>query len=157
MSGYDKNDMERAFNAVKNKGMTVRAAAERYNVPKSTLGDKCRGTHKQGHGRPPVLTQIEETHLANNILLLSAEWGFPFSHTDLKHFVKSYLDRKGRGTRFVDNLPTHKFVVGFLKRNPQLTLRRASLIKRARAAVSEPTVTEFIANFEVEFGQISLK
>ena len=145
---YDKNDLERALSAVKNRSMTVRAAAERYGVPKSTLQDKCKGLHKQRHGRPTVLSQNEESHLSKNILLLAAEWGFPFSHTDLKHFIKSYLDRKGLRTRFKDNLPTSRFVSAFLRRNPELTLRRASLIKRARAAVSEQVVTDFIRNFQ---------
>jgi hypothetical protein len=139
--------MERAVMAVKNKRLTVRAAAERYGVPRSTLQDKCKGIHEHRHGRPTVLSEAEESHLANNILLLSAEWGFPFSHVDLKHFIKSYLDRKGANTRFKNNLPTSRFVTSFLRRNPRLTLRRASLIKRARAAVSVEIITEFITNY----------
>ena len=76
-----------------------------------------------------------------------AEWGFPFSQEDLRHFVKAFLDKKGSSTRFVDNLPTRRFVVRFLNRHPQFRLRRTNAIKRSRAMLSREDVKKFFDNF----------
>jgi hypothetical protein len=51
--------------------------------------------------------------------------------------------------RFVDNLPGHFFVKGFLKRHARLTVRTANLIKRSRAALSHEEVNNFFDRFEL--------
>lgn len=78
-----------------------------------------------------------------------AEFGFPFTSSDLRHMVKAYLDRKGvSNPRFKDNLPSHRWVDRFLERHPQLSLRPANPIKRSRAAVSREDIFTFIENWE---------
>jgi len=48
----------------------------------------------------------------------------------------------------VNNLPGKDFVHGFLRRHPDLTVRKANLIKRSRAALSHAEVNAFFDNFE---------
>ncbi len=79
---------------------------------------------------------------------LLGEWGSPFTKNDLRQFVKSYLDKKGVKARFVDNLPTKRFVDMFIGRHPQFTLRKTNPIKKTRAAVSREQVEEFFTNFK---------
>ena len=40
---WSEETMEKAYTSVLNNGMSVRKAAEVYNVPKSTLGDRVSG------------------------------------------------------------------------------------------------------------------
>jgi len=147
MSQYDQDVMDEAVRECRAGRMTVRGAAAHYNLPKSTLQDRVSDKHGKIHGQPTELTEQEEEYLVD-MLRQAGEWGFPFSQMDLQMFVKSYLDKKGATTRFQDNFPTHRFVDCFLKRHPDLKLRRTNLIKRARAAVSVEAIEEFIANYE---------
>ena len=48
---YDKAKMDEAIQACKD-GMSVRAAAKHFELPKSTLQDKVRNVHSDVHGRP---------------------------------------------------------------------------------------------------------
>ena len=56
--------MVKAVNAV-HKGWSVRRAAEQFNIPKSTLGDRVSGRVLPGalSGRQRYLTQSEESEL----------------------------------------------------------------------------------------------
>jgi transposase len=92
---YNAEDVEEAVNAVKVEGLSLRVASERYNVPKSTIKDHLADGHGSVIGRPTVLSQEEEDQLLEKIQIL-AEWGFPLTERDLCHFVKTYLDKKGR-------------------------------------------------------------
>ena len=143
---YNPEDVDLACKAIKEEGLSIRVASDRFSVPKSTLLDRVNGGHGDQIGRPTVLTEDEEALLLEHIQLL-AVWGFPFSGQDLCHFVKAYLDKKGASTRFKDNLPTHRWVAKFLGRHPEFSLRKANPIKRARAAVSREDVQEFFNHF----------
>jgi hypothetical protein len=67
-------------------------------VPRITLVDKLRGTHKSGQiGRPTVLSKVEEEVLVEMIQLMG-EYNYPLTKRHLKDMVKNYLD-KHRDTR----------------------------------------------------------
>lgn len=67
-------------------------------VPRITLVDKLRGTHKSGQiGRPTVLSQVEEDVLVE-VIQLMGEYNYPLTKRHLKDMVKNYLD-KHRDTR----------------------------------------------------------
>ena len=144
--GYSEEDVQAAVQEMK-AGMSARAASERYGIPRSTLLDRCAGVHSAKQGRPTVLKEEEEAVIVEMLLLLG-EWGFPFTSEDLRHFVKSYLDKKGATTIFEDNLPTKRFVDCFLERHPQFSLRTTNSIKRSRAALSRKEVKTFFDNFQ---------
>jgi len=78
-------------------------------------------------------------------------WGFPLDGPDLRHLIKSYLDGMGKTVkRFgTDNLPGKDFLYSFLRRHPDLSSRKANLIKRSRAAVSADQVNDFFDRFEI--------
>jgi hypothetical protein len=145
--GYTEADVEQAVQEMKEDGLSARAASQKYNIPRSTLLDRCANKHSGVQGRPTVLTQEEERVIAEMLKLL-ADWGFPFSGEDLRHFVKSYLDLKGVSSRFKDNLPTNRFVNRFLERHPEFSLRSTNAIKRARASLSRAEVKAFFDNFQ---------
>jgi hypothetical protein len=124
--------MARAVAQVKKQKMSVREAALKYVVKRSTLHDIIRGKVAAEVGRPTVLDK-EEKIIVERLLLMS-EWGFPMTCTELTHLLKTYLDGLGKTIRFVGNLPGLDFVKGFMKSHPTLTTRTTFMIKRARAA-----------------------
>jgi hypothetical protein len=144
--GYSEEDMEEAVQEMK-AGMSARTASAKYGIPRSTLLDRSAGVHSGKQGRPTVLIAEEEALIVEMLLLLG-EWGFRFTSEDLRHFVKSYLDKKGVKTIFNDNLPTKRFVDCFLARHPQFLLRTTNAIKRSRAALSRNEVNTFFDNFQ---------
>lgn len=131
---YPTRNFEMAVKEVKNKILSVRAAAEKWNVPKSTLHNhvkeiKCTNTY----GGQTVLTPDEEKMVSEGIMT-AAQWNFPLSIRDIKLIVKSYLDRSGKNIKnFNMNLPGDDWAKNFLGRHQELTVRLAQNMKRARA------------------------
>ena len=74
-------------------GLTVRAAAEKHGVAKSTLQDKCHGFHKAPRGRPTNLTPFEE-----NVLVSLARgreiFGVPYTPDTFTATVREYAEKK---------------------------------------------------------------
>ena len=107
-----------AVNKVLNGELSVRIASALYCVPKSTLSDRCLGKHSKKEGRQQVIDEPEEKILVDRILVL-AKWGFPLNCTDLKHLVKSSLDRQGlKIDTFRENLPGDKWCRMSKKKTP---------------------------------------
>jgi hypothetical protein len=130
---YSQLQLQEAVDMVK-AGMSYGAVSMLCNIPKNTLKDRVNCTHGDTPGRPTVLNSEEEPIIIEMVDLL-ADWGFPFTDKDVRQFVKSYLDKKGVTTRFVDNLPTRRFVTSFLSRHPGFILRITNAIKRTRASL----------------------
>lgn len=143
---YDIKDLPLAVQAVKD-GMSLRKAEEEFSIPKSTIKDNLEKEQLKPIGRPPVLTDVEEKMLLEYVDLL-ATWGFPMDGEDIRHFVKSYLDKKGVQTRFDDNLPTYQWLKPFLARHKEFSFRKTTPIKRARARVSRKEVKQFFDHFQ---------
>nr|XP_054764527.1 uncharacterized protein LOC129271180 isoform X2 [Lytechinus pictus] len=119
--GYSQEDMELAVRMVKKKEMTLRAAAKKFNVPRSTLHDKVFGRTavKCKFGRASFLTAAEEALLSNWVLQMSRVSQCP-SKKDIIQVVKKILDDDGRETPFKNNQPGEKWFNLFLKRHPEL-------------------------------------
>ena len=142
---YSKEAMNAAIRAVK-AGMSVKGAAAELGVKRTTLGDRAAGRTKLEPGRPTQLTDVEEEVLVEQAMLLGS-WGFPLTFCDFRELVRSYLDRTGRKTAFVDNYPSKHFVYHFMRRHPELTFRAANNIKRSRARVSREDVQKLFNHF----------
>jgi hypothetical protein len=145
---YGEDKLPKAMEEVQNGRMSEREAASTYGVPRSTLKDRLADrVTRETAGRPTVLSKGEEELIVERLLMFG-HWGFPLTSADLCHVIKAYLDAQGRTTRFVENMPGPDFVSGFLQRHPALTVRKANLVKRSRAGVSQDTVRDFFARFE---------
>lgn len=143
---YTDDDFSKAIADVKAGRLSIRAAAAQYKIPRTTIGDHMKGRVVTKIGRPTVLSEEEEAILSSR-LITCAEFGFPMDSKDTRYLVKAYLDRLGKVTRFDDNLPGVDWLEGFLQRHRELTMRRANLIKRSRAAVSREMVREFFKEY----------
>lgn len=147
---YASENLEKAVNDIKEGKMSLRVAAQTYNVPKSTLCDRLnlQGDTHRSPGGQPVLSKEEETTLCEG-LLKCAEWGFPLRVLDVQLVVQSYLNRCGKTVkRFKNNCPGVEWVRSFLGRQQVLTVRLGENVKRARAAIDVQTVSEYFDNLE---------
>lgn len=127
--------MEKALDAVKNQGLTVRRAGEKFDIPKSTLHDRVNGRVLGGHSGPPrYLTDGEEDEL-EQFLVGSAAIGYARSRQQVLQLVQEVLDRKGISTRV-----SHGWWDSFKRRHPKLTLRTAAPVSYARLVGSDPDV-----------------
>lgn len=90
---YTKADMERALNMVQAEGYAVARAAEECGVPRVTLLDAVKKTHKTGViGRPTVLSAAEEAGLVK-VLVQMAKYNYPVTRRHLVDMVKDYMDK----------------------------------------------------------------
>ena len=64
---YDPANMTAAFEAIRKKQMSVRAAADHFHVPGLTAGKKAKGVGWGVIGSPYVLTEQVEQELADMI------------------------------------------------------------------------------------------
>ncbi|KAB0805317.1 hypothetical protein PPYR_02287 [Photinus pyralis] len=116
---YSVEVLRAAVADVKSNKKSIREASEFYGIPKSTIGDKVKGTHDKNPGRQPVLNTDEEANLAHGIST-AATWGFPLVEYDVRKVVQSYLNRKGvQIDRFSDHLPGVDWVKKFLSVPPE--------------------------------------
>lgn len=147
---YTAADMERAVDMVQREEYAVARAAEMCGVPRVTLIDRLKGTHKTVMvGRPKVLSEAEEQGLVK-VLVQMAEYNYPVTRRHLVDMVKDYLD-KTRHTRFNQNKPGRMWFKAFMERHKdQVTIRKATNIKRSRAAVSPAVIKDYHANLSVE-------
>ena len=88
-------NMQKAMAAV-DKGESIRTAAIKFNIPRSTLHDRIKGKVKMGARRGPAsyLTTEEEEELAN-FLVRCAEIGYAHSLSQVLSLVQRIVDSKG--------------------------------------------------------------
>ena len=143
---HDEEKIKRAVQAIKD-GLSIRQAEEEYGIPKSILGRRSKGQGAKPKGHPCVLSKELESTL-EKALLTCADWGYPLSVFEVRHFLKKYLDHRGEQSAIPENLPGVEWANGFLKRHPNLLQRNAQNIKRSRAKVDVATMTQYFDNLE---------
>lgn len=55
-ANYPEEKLQECLEAIKNKTMTQRRAADFYGIPRSTLKNKLKGCHGKSYGRPPIFS-----------------------------------------------------------------------------------------------------
>lgn len=147
-ANYSSETLEKCLNDVRNKVLTQRAAAAVYKIPRSTIKNKLAGLVQKKAGGQTIFTNEEENAFVSHLITMS-EFSFPLTALDFRHTVKLYLSAKGITIKkFKDNLPGADWLKGFMTRHPSLSARLASNIKRARAEVSEETISNYMQNLK---------
>ena len=92
---WTSENLERACQAVES-GLSLRQAAEEYQIPKSTIQDHVSGKVLSGSkSGQKYLTDEEEEELVT-FLLETAKIGFPRTRKEVILIVQATVDRKGR-------------------------------------------------------------
>ena len=132
---WDDNSMQKALQAVKLDGASVRKAAMEYGVPKSTLGDRVSGrvTHGVLSGPPKYLSEEEEDEMVR-FILGCASVGYAKTRKEILGLVQTQVDKP----------ITHGWWDSFCKRHPNLTFRTPAPLSIARAtAVDEDALGRY--------------
>ena len=126
------------------KGLSLRKAAEKHGVPKSTLARrKISNALAKKAGHPKVLSDEEEEAITHRIVL-AASWGYPLSTMELRMYVRQYLNQqKMTVAQFKSNLPGREWAYSFLKRHRNLSTRLSSNIKSSRASIDDVKINSF--------------
>ncbi|XP_062575504.1 uncharacterized protein LOC134237417 [Saccostrea cucullata] len=142
---YQKNDpsiMEQAVNAVQSGTLSLRKAAEKFQVQKSTLYDRVtkRVSIDAKPGRKPVLSNEIEKRIIKNVTE-SAEKGFGISRKQLLHRA-GVLCKRNKITGFKNFTPTKHWWEGLKKRHPEVALRKPEKLGTVRARMLNSCVVE---------------
>ena len=131
---WNSKDMEAAMRAVQ-EGMTVSAAAKRFQIPRKTLDDWVKGRvqHGTNPGASTALTAAEENALATYLLYME-ERGFPFTIKMAQAFAWAVSVGSGTQERFnTETGPGKHWWQNFHKCHPELTLCTADNLERSQA------------------------
>ena len=131
---WTEEQMRAAYEAVKD-GMSIRRAAEEYGVPKSTLGDRVSGRSQMGcKGGPHKILTDEQEECLVGFLVRCATIGYAKSRIEVMALIDQIYKSRG-----IDKSVTNGWWESFCKRHPNLTLRAASSLSKARTIASDPS------------------
>ena len=139
---WTDRQLSEAVDKVKNKDLSVRAAALTYGIPRSTLSEHVRGVRgKRKGGGSTVLTQEEESEIVLTCQVL-AGMGFPLTKDYVEVVVRDYLkEHPDRINSFgTSGLPGHSWWEGFFSRWPTLVQRKPQHLPKQRAQCATPEV-----------------
>ena len=145
---WDDDCMQKALQAVKLDGASVRKAAMEYGVPKSTLGDRVSGrvTHGTVSGPPKYLSEQEEEELVR-FILGCVSVGYPKTRKEILSLVQTQVEKS----------ISHGWLDSFCKRHPNLTFRTPAPLSIARAiAVDEDALGRYFDLLERTLGDNGL-
>lgn len=141
---YSEEDLQKAIAEVKSENMTAYGAAKKYSIPIATIVKRAKGKTTNAHGRQPVLSAETEKSLVDWIVSC-AKMGDPRIKDQV---LKAAADcaKVSSVEGFKKELPSSRWLDGFLKRNPTVSFRTPSSLTRASANVSKSNVVDFITN-----------
>ncbi|KAJ8409187.1 hypothetical protein AAFF_G00242080 [Aldrovandia affinis] len=116
--------------------------ARAWNVLKSTLQRRVKGAGHHHHtiGRKPIISVEDEAELAEVIKTL-AKRDFPLRMSDVQKLAFQFAQKKGlKGFSQTMKKAGYGWFQGFMKRQPNLGIRKPEALSAARAAGFNPTV-----------------
>lgn len=131
-------------------GVPVRTAAKQYNIPKTTLLYKKRGTLAptiKRRGCECVLGEANEKLLLQWIFHMS-ENGFPITRDQLLDSVQLLLKVIKKETIFKDNRPGRHWYDAFRARHNELSERMSQNLTHSRAIVTEAKLRTWFQEVE---------
>lgn len=130
--------MDRAVKAVVQDDVSIRKAADMYDVPRSTLGDRVSGRVLPGTSSESIryLCDEEEEELVT-FIMGCASIGYPKTIKDILAIVQLILSSRG-----VHRTVTYGWWEAFRRRHPNLALRTSSSLSKARALASNRVVLD---------------
>ena len=154
---YTSEALQDAKNAIQEKKMSIRKAAEVFGVPKSTLSDASKSKYKSNKmGRNTTLDTDIENLLVTSMISL-ASWGFGLELLDLQIIIRDYLIQSGIKTIFKNSMPGRMWFSLFRKRHPEITVRVAQNFPLNRAeAMSPKVINDFFEMCSRKYNELDL-
>ena len=130
---WSDEQMGKAITAVEHEGISLRQAAEMFEIPRSTLHDHVTGRIEHGAlpGPSPYLAKEEEEELIA-FLIKCANIGYSHTRYQVMAIIQEILEDKGIKAHVSDGWWDR-----FKKWHPELTLRIAAPLSFARAMATD--------------------
>ena len=149
---YTVDQLISALNDVRQGELSVKKAAEKWGVPRSTLTDKKLG-RSDTNSRPgpcTVLTADEEALLCEWIAQMSHR-ALPITKRSLLDSIQAVLTESPRPNPFVKNRPGNRWFDLFMKRYPCVADKHAESISRSRGALTAGCIRGWFSDVEKFF------
>lgn len=139
---WTEEEMKAAIDEVQSGKMTQYRAAKLYKIPRQTLNDRLTNKVKSGNvGRPIRLSVAEEKEIVEACIIFS-EWGYGIGKKEVISIVADYCKSKKKPSIFPNDVPGRRWWSGFLKRNPEIAMRKPQSLQIARAKAGSPDVID---------------
>lgn len=142
--------LEDAMTAVRG-GMSQRAAAARYSIPRRTLVNHLKsGKVEKQIGRRTILTKEQETDLATRIKRLAAV-GLPLKPKSIRHQAYVFCDENDIPNKFNRSKKRagKDWLKLYLKRNSDISKRKVQILNPGRAQkVNKPIVNQHFNEYK---------
>lgn len=132
------------------KGMPLARCSIMFGVPRTTLWNKINGkapTESYHPGPQSILGKTIEDNLVEYILTL-ARRGFPLDMNSVLDSVQKIVRALNLKTPFIDQRPGRKWWERFLSDHPQVSLKHAEHLTKARSLVSEYSIRNWFAEID---------
>ena len=134
--------MERARgDEVKNGGLSMYAAAKKFNIPEPTLRRHINCSCIGKVGRSSALTLKQEKEIVETCQIF-AEWGFGLTKAELVNVVAYYFQHTKKPNPFRDGVPGEDWWRLFMKHHPELTKCKPQALQMVRAKAATPEVID---------------
>ena len=113
--------LDKAYQAVKELGMSINGSAKRYGVPVKTLRDRVTGKVSldvTSAGHPPLFDVEEEAKLVEHIKLM-AKFGYGYTRSEVVKLASQFAVDLGKREEHSNQL-TMPWYYNFMKRWPEL-------------------------------------
>ena len=140
------------------KGMKIREAARRYNVPITTLLRRVNGTVSLGckPGPNPVFPTPVEDRLVEYLINM-ADMGFGLSRQEVMCLAFKIAETSGINHPFKNGSAGRKWFDSFRQRHPNLSLRSPEALSYAGAkSINSKTLEDFFAKLEAIYARLNL-
>ena len=104
---WSQKDLASAIEAIKKENLSLRTAADRFGVPKSTLYNYLHGKSEKP-GPSSILNPDEEAKLVQYAIHMT-EIGYGQTKQQLQYLVKQIVEKDGQPNPFSGNLPGKKW------------------------------------------------
>ena len=139
-------------------GMSVKQAAKKWSVPRSTLQDlKIGKYHPMSRPGPATILTDEEELLLVQWITELARRGVPLSKENLLDSVQSIVISDGRLNPFSEGRPGKVWFYAFIKGHPEIAQRNPESICRGRGSLTEGCIRGWFLNAEKFFKEKNIE
>lgn len=134
-ANWTAEQLQVAINAVQDNRLSQREAAQSYNIPRRTIRNHLKsGVLNKKIGRSSIFTPNQEKQFSERIIRL-CEIGMPLTPLLVRRSAYKFCVENNIPHRFnaAKGVAGKDWLYSFLKRNPNLSRRKAQLMNPARA------------------------
>lgn len=152
---YDEALLEKAVSAVEKGELSIRKAAVRFNVPKSTIGDRISGRFKLHvkNGRPPCIPVDVEAKIVKAVLM-AARRGVGLTVKQVLTRTSSLCKRFSIGSGFKTFKAGKDWWAGVKRRHPEVTVRKPEKLTSTRSRMMNK---EIVDKYFDDLGKLSYR